>query len=650
MEMTAFMKDLEGVQEFAWRLGGSQGRGINKLATLFTTCCARLGMQVYSRREYHSNIQGRHSYYDLSYGTEPVYSHSEKPDMAVCLDPESLCRHALVLPQGGWLIYPDDGLETPITRLGYLDEGLRNTLGVMLSCPAETLTVDTVLEQARHNGVECLAIPTTAFSQSLATELGLKRQDAQHYINTAMVAVSAALLGIPAPLFQQELERRSTSSSIWERNRHAAALAYTHAATLACQPIANPLQGTPPAEGQSLLLNGYQSVALGKLAAGLDFQTYYPISPASEESEYLLQSLPLLAETCDGQAPEVVQVEDELAAINMAAGAALTGRRCATATSGPGFSLMTEGLGWTGMNEVPLSISLYQRGGPSTGMPTRTEQGDLLFSICGGHGEFPRMVLASGDIEECFYDAAAALDYAAHYQMPVIHLLDKHLTSAVQTTPRFSRLTDTTFEERRVVPTPGEAVARFAWSADGISPRPHIGTADEQHWTTGVEHDVFGGVSENPHNREQMMEKRAAKLQQALADIPLSDKIHSYGDANAPVVVLFWGSVKGAALDAMRRLQARGKSVHLLQMRLLWPFPTAELTQMLDGNRRLVVVENNFSGQLASLLRSQTGHDYAHLVLKYSGRPLAGAPLAEVLEQLHEGHPQKRWVLRNPFE
>lgn len=182
-----------------------------------------------------------------------------------------------------------------------------------------------------------------------------------------------------------------------------------------------------------LLVNGNQAVALGKLAAGMTFQTYYPISPATDESVYLEAHETFPATNGEEGSVIIVQTEDELAAVTMASGAALTGARSATATSGPGFSLMAEGLGWAGINEVPLVVTLYQRGGPATGMPTRSEQGDWQFAIHAGHGEFPRIVMASGDNTEAFYDAAQAFNYAERYQMLVIHLLDKALASTMQT-------------------------------------------------------------------------------------------------------------------------------------------------------------------------------------------------------------------------
>src|SRR5215203_2250132 len=231
-----------------------------------------------------------------------------------------------------------------------------------------------------------------------------------------------------------------------------------------------------------ILVQGSQSSALGKIVAGCRFQTYYPITPASEDSEFLETNQ--VIEQIDGNKGSVlvIQTEDEISAITMAIGGALTGTRTATATSGPGFSLMAEALGWAGINEVPLVVSLYQRAGPSTGLPTRHEQGDLLFAINAGHGEFPRIVFASGDIEESFYDTLKVFNFAEIFQLPVIHLLDKAIASSVMTCKNFNvnkvaidrglRVKQITEEDKGVAGN----YLRFKLSNNPISPMVVLGT------------------------------------------------------------------------------------------------------------------------------------------------------------------------------
>jgi 2-oxoglutarate ferredoxin oxidoreductase subunit alpha len=258
---------------------------------------------------------------------------------------------------------------------------------------------------------------------------------------------------------------------------------------------------------------------------------------------------------------------------------------------------MAEGLGWAGINEVPLVVTLYQRGGPATGMPTRSEQGDLQFAIHAGHGEFPRIVMASGDITGAFYDAAQAFNYAERYQMLVIHLLDKALASTTQTVRPFD------VEAIRI--ERGEVYA-----------------------------PPNGGHSNPSYTRFA----------------PTAEKLNVYGDRSAAFTIVSWGSNKGGILEALERLAADGIAARLVQIRLLWPFPTDELIPLLADAAPLVVVELNFSGQFAQLLRQQTGRASDYLVVKYNGRPMSGQELHRALRDIHAGTSEPRVVLRNPYE
>ena len=458
---------------------------------------------------------GRHSYFDVRVGSGPVACHSESPDMLVTFEPESLCRHLMTLNMPGYLIYSSDESEVELTRLGYLDSRLQDDLAGLLKAKGLSATTTGLLEMAHQRGIRTFAVPYKGLLGKLADELDLPRQRVATVINTLAVSVSAALLGLSSAYLVRALTKAFPEKiTVQEMNQRAIEIAYRYVEDTFA-PIELQLPPvTRRAGSEILLLNATQSVALGKLAAGLGFQTYYPISPATDESVYLEAHNTVPLKTGGTTGPLILQVEDELAAVTMASSAALTGARSATSTSGPGFSLMCEGLGWAGMNEVPLVITLYQRGGPSTGMPTRTDQGDLQFAIHGGHGEFPRLVLASGDIEECFYDAAQAFDYAERYQLPVIHLLDKALTSTLHTVPLFdvSRIKIERGELYRAERDPEKVLPRFALTETGISPRPLLGQAGTQHWITGVEHSEAGRVSEDPVVREKMMEKRNRKL------------------------------------------------------------------------------------------------------------------------------------------
>ncbi|MGQ0537234.1 MAG: 2-oxoglutarate ferredoxin oxidoreductase subunit alpha, partial [Methanobacteriota archaeon] len=357
-------------------------------------------------------------------------------------------------------------------------------------------------------------------------------------------------------------------------------------------------------------------------AAGCRFQTYYPITPASDESEYL-----------EGR-PEtgivVVQTEDEIAAITMAVGAALTGVRSSTATSGPGFCLMAEGLGWAGINEVPIVVINYQRAGPSTGLPTRHEQGDLKFALSIGHGDFPRFVAAPGDLDECFHMTIDCFNWADRYQMPVIFLPDKALANNSTLTRPFDASVDridrgklATAAELAVLAKDG-GYKRYAYAEDGISLRSVLGQEHGIWWATGDEHTEHGHITEDPVIRDRMMEKRQAKLDLAIREIPREKKVAMFGPEKADVSILSWGSTKGAILDAMRRLKDEGgaPSVNYLHVKLLHPFPMDEVMAFLAKARVKVGIEQNFGAQFASYVREKTGVAMDQLVLKYNGRPM----------------------------
>jgi 2-oxoglutarate ferredoxin oxidoreductase subunit alpha len=348
----------------------------------------------------------------------------------------------------------------------------------------------------------------------------------------------------------------------------------------------------------------------------------------------------------------IVQAEDEIAALGMVVGAGWAGARAMTSTSGPGFSLMAEGMGWAGMNEVPVVVTLYQRAGPSTGLPTRHAQGDLRFALHTGHDEFPRIILASGDLEECFYDVAKVFNFAERYQVPVIHLLDKAMANADQTCLMLDASlmkVDRGSLIRGAVKEPeGQSFKRFKFTETGISPRPALGAEGGIFWNSGDEHDEKGHITEDPTNRMMMMEKRMGKLELAAKEVPLDDKIRFHGPERAPTTVVSWGSTKGPILDAIDALKEQdGIVVNFLQVRLMNPFPIDEGKDALSRSEKLVDVEMNYSGQFAGLLREKTGITADYQIVKYNGRPMSCEEVYDALKQVSSGSSPKRLVLRN---
>ena len=335
----------------------------------------------------------------------------------------------------------------------------------------------------------------------------------------------------------------------------------------------------------------------------------------------------------------------------MAIGSALTGVRTATATSGPGFSLMAEALGWAGMNEVPVVISLYQRAGPSTGLPTRHEQGDLNFAINAGHGEFPRIVLASGDIEESFYDTIKVFNFADRYQMPVIHILDKAISNSLITCKNFNvnkvaidrgfRIKQITKQDKGVA----DNYPRFKLSNNPISPMVVLGTENAIFWNSGDEHTEEGHITEDPDMRVQMMDKRMTKMDIAISEIPNEDKAMAYGSGD--LVIISWGSTKGVILDAMDKLADEGMKIKYIQIRLMHPFPSELVKSMLKDAKTIINIEMNYTGQLGSLLRQHTGLEANYYIVKYNGRQMSLEEVYNSVRRIIHGDAPRRQVLRS---
>jgi len=303
-------------------------------------------------------------------------------------------------------------------------------------------------------------------------------------------------------------------------------------------------------------------------------------------------------------------------------------------------------LAWAGNNEVPVVITYYQRGAPSTGLPTRHGQDDLRFAIHSGHGEFARIVLASGDIRECFYDAASAFNCAEKYQLPVIHLIDKALGNSSQTyaffdSGQFKIQRGDILDETKLQ---GE-YRRFKFTESGISPRVLLGTKNGIHWYTGDEHNEFGHISEEPTNRTVMVEKRMKKLEVIEEEVPIEEKVNFFGDRNAKNLIVSWGSPKGAILEALHTLTNEGFSLGFMQVRMVHPLPKEYITNALKDAQKIIDVEMNYSGQLGGIIREKTGIPMSFYVLKWNGRPMTTTEVYNAIKLILFDKAPKRQVL-----
>src|ERR671911_115459 len=535
----------------SWLIGGAQGSGVDSAANIFSRACAQGGLHVFGKREYYSNIKGEHSYFTVRVSEKEIRSHKDEINMLVSFDAETLLRHAGAVTKDGGILYDSELAAKNIGEVPTLDDAFRVRLVNLLEKNGKSLTVQGVLDYASENGARLFRIPYFQLLEEFSAKIkDQSLSKLSRMINVMALSTSIALLGFELEELRSAIRFVFRSKpKIAEINVSAAEFAYEYAKnTLNSSVLGFSLSARDPIPDM-ILVQGNQSSALGKLTAGCKFQTYYPITPAADDSEFLEANsrVPLL----DGNEGSilVLQTEDEIAAITMAIGGALTSTRSATATSGPGFSLMAEALGWAGMNEVPIVVSLYQRAGPATGLPTRHEQGDLLFAIRAGHGEFPRVVFASGDIEESYYDSIKAFNFAEKFQMPVIHMLDKAIANSVTTCKIFDQNKvpidrGSYLENIPLDSSHKEQYLRFKFTKDSssdydtmdsISPRVPLGTENGIFWNTGDEHDEKGHISEDPMNRTTMMNKRMGKLKIALNEIGDEDKAVLYGveDPNA---------------------------------------------------------------------------------------------------------------------
>jgi 2-oxoglutarate ferredoxin oxidoreductase subunit alpha len=619
-------------------IGGPQGSGINASAEVFAKACSRAGLRIYANIEYHSNIMGKHSFYRVRVDDEDIRSYRDKTDILVALDHETLAG--------------DGDHRRWATHFGHLNE-LNDGGGVIYDSEVEFSTTEVQRKDLRFYPVPFMEVIKQALE-----EVGKAEQARRYEVmkNTVGLGASLALCEYPFDLVAQVIlgQFKGKRSEVGQLNVRAAKLAFEYVRKnfdVAGFPYT--LKPGPEPKAR-ILAKGYEIGAIAKLKAGCALQTYYPISPATDENVYL-----------ERQQREygllVVQCEDEISSINMAVGAAHMGVRAATATSGPGFALMVEGIGFASITEAPGPVVvLYQRGGPSTGLPTRQEQGDLLFALHPAQGDFPHIVTAPGDLRETYQDVFSAFNWAERYQLPVIVLSDKKLAAIYTTIDKLELKYDQIDRGERFTGSEWTAVdakgpndghdghngggngevkeyLRYALTKDGISPRSRPGIQGGRFWSTSDEHDPDGHITEGVEMRIAMMRKRMGKLALISKAIPQDMQYALHGPADADLTVVAWGSTKGTILDAVRVLAADGKKVNFLQCRLMRPFPAEAVGDILRRAKRLVCIEENYSGQLASVIAEQTGVLIKDKINKFDGRPFSEDEMIRAISNVYAG-------------
>jgi len=539
------------VESINWMAGGPQGSGVDSASNIFGRACGYGGLYVFGRREYHSNIKTMHSYFLQRISKQPTLANISDVNLLAAFDAETVVRHVgEVVSEGGIIVDSRDLGVNVLKDISTFSEDYKAQIRDFMKENNVGETINDFLNYAKQKNIQVFAVPYMDLLNQIGKKLNIPQVSTlQRMINVLTIGVSFALLKYDRKLVEDAI-KATFHEKIADMNVVAVDTAYDYAEqNFKINNFKHKLEKTEIKEPR-IFLTGNQAVAMGKVLGGCRVQTYYPITPAADESEYLEAHEILKTKNGSQEAIIVLQTEDEIAAVNSASGACLAGARAATSTSGPGFSLMAEGLGWAGNNEVPLVITYYQRGGPATGQPTRHSQQDLRFAMHAAHGEFGRIILASGDIEECFFDAAEVFNLAEKYQMPIIHLLDKGMANSSQTYPRFD-YSKVKIDRGLIVgekDLEGKVYKRFQFTETGVSPRAFLGTKNAVQWCSGDEHNESGNINEEPINRRKMMDKRLKKLELVDKEVPLEMKLNFFGDKDSENIVVSWGSPKGAII------------------------------------------------------------------------------------------------------
>ncbi|MFZ5968054.1 MAG: 2-oxoacid:acceptor oxidoreductase subunit alpha [Bacillota bacterium] len=567
-------------------LGGIQGEGIVSTGDILIKALSRSGYYTYGCRTFSSRIKGGHTNYVMDICTEKIFSSSDQLDILIAMDQDTIEINLFRLKDGGLLLYDD------------------------------IVQVTALLQNEKSEKIQIIGFPFTSLAKQHGTTI-MK--------NTAIVALIARLLHLPYHSLEEVIRKQfqKKGEEIISKNLAVASECYKfplddsfyHHYALKTQTNTENLTS----------LIGNEAIALAALMAGCRFVAAYPITPASEIMEYLIKKFPKYNGV-------MIQTEDEISAVTMCIGASYAGCRSMTATSGPGISLMMEGVGLSGMAEIPLVIVDSQRGGPSTGLPTKHEQSDIQILYYGPHGEIPSIIVTPYSVEECFYQTIEAFNLADKYQCPVFILSDLLLGLSRQTIDELDKdrllidrgklISSHELSEKQEVP-----FKRFAFTTDDISERSIPGQPFGMHSVTGIEHTEAGKPSEGPENRTAMMNKRLRKIKR-LSD---TDGIHLFDTSDSNILILSIGSNYGIIKRAVEESQL---PVSYGMFTRIKPLPVKQLEELLAKYDKVLVVENNGTSQLAAIIKQELGyHHKICSLLKYDGQPFR---IEEVLAKVKE--------------
>lgn len=575
------------VDSITWKIGGEAGFGIMASGTMLARAFSRAGYHVLGTNEYPSLIRGGHNLITVKIANHTFESMDRNVHMLVALNKETVELHREELREGSLVIYDPNDYQWKATDFS--------------------------------TKVVLVGLPLTQILKESGGEPVMR--------NTVALGATIALLGADLALLEVVIrdQFRKKGDSVISGNIAIATLGYDYIKRQYGKETSVFLSKVERKE-PLLVLNASEAVGIGAVRAGLKFASIYPMTPINALITFLADHEKQLGIV-------YMQPEDEIAGINMAVGASVAGVRSMVATSGGGFALMVEGVALAGMLEVPLVIDMGMRPGPATGMPTWTEQGELQFIIHAGHGEFPRIVLAPGDGTEAYKLTIEAFNLADKYQTPVFILTDKYLNESQWCVPMSVFESEVKIDRGRYVgsdalPAGGEFKRYDLSAADGISPRSRPGQKNGYYIANSYEHIEDGHLTDAPDARTRMTDKRMKKLEAMQKDVKAPTLV---GDSKAEITFVSWGSTKGAVTEAIKLLQAKGRSARLVHFSWLYPFPAKQTKDVLSGASRIIDVEQNATGQLASLIREYTGIEITEKVLKYDGRPFYPEEIVERL-------------------
>ena len=575
---------------FAVSIGGAAGQGVATPGNIFARIFARRGLYLNAYNAYQSIIRGGHTFLTIRTGPEPVTNMGDRIDLLITLNQDTMDRHLGLLGPGAAVIYNGDSIKP-----GAVPEGVR-------LCP---LPVGELSKNSR-NKVEQ---------------------------NTLAVAAGINMMGIGFQPLEDVLTQqfKKKGDAVVTENVEVARAAYQYATTN-FEAFAHPV---PMTEHPKAVLTGNMALAMGGAAAGVKFYCAYPMSPSTGVLHWM-------ATHARKAGIMVRQVEDEIGVINMAIGAAHAGCRAMCATSGGGFALMTEGLGMSAMIETPVVVIDVQRAGPSTGVPTKTEQGDLWQMLGAGHGDYPRAIAAPLDVADCFKLIPEMFNLADKYQCPGIVLTDLLLSEGTTAIDPEQLNFSVDIDRGELITSAeqngGDSYKRYLFTESGVSPRAIPGVAGHMHTAATDEHQEDGVLISdeftNPVKRREMMEKRQRKIAGIEASVKPPELI---GSPEAEVTLIGWGSTQGVIEEAVEMLNEEGITANQLQIRWLVPLHGDRILEILKSAKRTIIVENNFSGQFARYLRSETSFVPDGNIRKYDGEPFMPHHIVEAVKEQLSG-------------